>query len=109
MEARQAVQHRYNTAKLLVLLNGVRAWARGLPADVDDGGAGVHQVRGMDDGLFLGVIEATIRERVRRHIDNAHEERPVEAAASEGWARRRHTLKHFAQIGVVRLREGTRG
>src|SRR5262249_26225152 len=55
----------------------------------------------MEDGLLFRVVEATIRERVWRDIDDAHDERTGEAEARKGRAGRGHSLHHFVEIRVA--------
>src|SRR5262249_56437835 len=94
-EAWQARQHWHDAGKLLFLLHGIRAWPGGLAADIDDGSAGIRQLGSMEDRLLLCVVEAAVRERVWRDIDDAHDERAIEAETGKGRARSGHASKHF--------------
>jgi hypothetical protein len=72
---REPLDDRQHAPQLLVVVQRVRAGARGLAADVQDVGAILDHPQAVVHGPFGIVAEATVRKRVGRHVDDAHDQR----------------------------------
>jgi hypothetical protein len=68
----EALEHRHDAAQLLVERDRLRPGPRRLTADVDDGRALGRHAPGRRDRILSAVVEAAVRERVRRHVHDPH-------------------------------------
>ena len=90
--------HHGQHARGLVLRRDRRgAWPGGFTADVDDVGAGrQHGPAVVDRCRRIGEI-AAVGETVRRHVQNAHDQRPLQIEAGPGRARLRQRGEDFGR------------
>ena len=68
----EPLEHRDDTAQLLVQRHGLVPGTRGLPADVHDRRTLLDHAARRRDGVVRVEVHAAIGERVRRHVDDAH-------------------------------------
>ena len=74
--ATRRFDHRHDPGDLLVGLDRLGAWPRGFPTHVEDVGAVGHQGDAVLHRVVGAVEHAAVAERVRRHVDDAHDQRP---------------------------------
>ena len=83
-----ALDDRQHAADLLVGRDGLRPGTRRLAADVEDVRALVEQLAAVRHGRVRGEELAAVRERVRRHVDDPHDQHAASVSSgrwSAGW------------------------
>ena len=75
--ARQRLDHRDHPGQLDLFGHGLGPRAGRLTPDVDDVGPLGHHVEPVGHGGLGGQVAPPVGERVRRHVENAHDERSV--------------------------------
>src|SRR5215211_1300872 len=66
------LQNRQHPRQLFLDGDGTRAGTRGFPADVDDRRPFIEHSTSVRDGVLRSQVDAAVRERVRRHVHDAH-------------------------------------
>ena len=101
----ERADHGDDAAGLLLAGDGAVTGARGLAAHVDDVGALVKHLQAVRDGGLRIEVLAAVRERVRRHVEDAHDARAREAdlvfsAAPDGAVLPEHGRSSLHRIGL---------
>ena len=98
----QAFDHRHHATKLFFDLHFGGAGSGGFAADVEHVGALLHQPQRMRDGGIGRVMRATVGERVRGDVDDAHHLRAVEPEDAAGAVELGDGVEHhFVSSGLL--------
>ena len=83
----QTFDHGHNTLELLGLGHGRGAGPCRLAADVEDGGALARELLTVLDGGVGAEVQPAVGERVRRDVDDAHDDGPAGRQIDHGTER----------------------